>query len=111
MVESIEHFPAEFDVPFLREMEILHQRRIQIPETGPPNGIRPGLHISERPRARIEIGIVSPESRIASKSGLKSGGVDPICNLLGFGAMPAEMRVADQVASASKLRAGGAWCA
>lgn len=107
MVKSIEDFPPEFEVPGLREVEIFHQRRIKVPKTGTTNGVRPRLHISERPRPRIEDSVVRPEVRIIAKSGLKGSRINPIRYSLGFGAMPAETRIADHVAPASRLLVSG----
>src|ERR1700730_6088224 len=102
MVESIEHFPPEFYAPALCEVKILQQGCIKIPETGTTNRIRPRLHIPECPRPGIAWSIVCPERWIVSKSGLKGSRIDPIRDLLGFGAMSAEMGIADEVAPASR---------
>ncbi len=79
-VEGVEYLLLKFDISLLAEVEI--------------------FHVSECPCPGIGDAVIRPTSRIVSKGRLEGRGIDPVCDLLSFGTVPAKMRVADHIASA-----------
>src|SRR5579862_4234104 len=98
MVQRIKGFPSKLKILTLGNPEILGQRRIQVPETGRAHVRKHGTHVSELPFSRIGRVGVGPEALVRAEGRLKSGGVNPVGNLLLLGAASGEMRITHQIA-------------
>src|SRR5208337_4412532 len=98
MVQGVKGLPVELKIFALREVEILGQGTIQVPESGRAHVRQYGTHVSKLPSSRIGRVVIRPEGLVPAEGRLKSGGVNPVGNLLLLRTVSREMRITDQIA-------------
>ena len=67
MIESVENLPAELKIPALRDVKVLGQGSIQIPESGRANPRKARSGVPKLIGAVVVGVVVSPEALVASK--------------------------------------------
>ncbi len=95
MVQSVEGLPAKLEVFAFRDVELLGQGAIHIPETGSPEISKSGAHCWQLPVSRISD---RGGARVHAEGRLECGGIDPLVDLVGATAVAMEVRIANQVA-------------
>src|SRR5437762_5254325 len=109
MIQRVIHFPAELEVPRLREVELLGQLGVHVPEARIPEIRKPRPFRPEQISTRVGSTVVAPEIIVVgTERRLEGRRVDPIGNPIRLAATAGEVRIADQVAAACDLvsRAG-----
>src|SRR5437899_1802419 len=110
MIQRVIHFPAELEVPRLREVDLLGQLGVHVPEARIPEIRKPRPFRPEQISAWVGSTVVAPEiiRVVGTERRLEGRRVDPIGNPIRLAATAGEVRIADQVAAACDLvpRAG-----